>query len=153
MAAEQRIEQYYQEAVKGLSEAILDDEILWYSYVLSLSDKEKTVYTTAILHQQVFNGGFHQYFLNSYGMFAYLTMEVLDEIGAYKIAKLLKRAIEIVNAEGFSEKEFRHKIFKKEFERIVEDDEDVFDALNNLDTEYYAEYEELIIILDKYLKE
>lgn len=38
----------------------------WYDYGNDLSAQMSITYIVVILHQQVFNGGFYQYFLNSW---------------------------------------------------------------------------------------
>jgi hypothetical protein len=74
MRNEEITDKYYKEAVTGLNETILNDIDLWYSYVINLPPHLQIVYTIVVFHQQVFSGGLHQYFFNSYGQFAYLTV-------------------------------------------------------------------------------
>jgi hypothetical protein len=93
MRNEEITDKYYKEAVTGLNETILNDKDLWYSYVINLPLYLQIVYTIVVFHQQVFNGGLHQYFFNSYGQFAYLTVEHLKLIKAFKTSNILERAI------------------------------------------------------------
>ena len=130
------IDRYYKEAVAGLNETILTYNDLWYSYVTNLPKHLQIVYTIVVFHQQVFNGGLHQYFFNSYGQFAYLTVEHLKLIKAVKTSRILERAIREVNFENFNVDEFRAKIFNREIDRIADFDEKLSIFLEFLDNEY-----------------
>jgi len=131
------IDNTYSEAVKDLDEEKLKDCDTWYNHVLNLPKAQQIVYTVILLHWQVENGGFHQYFLNSYGQFAYLTIENLKLIKASQRANLLDVATHLVNEEYLVENDFRHLIFNREFSKIVDFDEILFDKLNELDDKYY----------------
>lgn len=129
---------YYKKAVEGLSEKILTNKDLWFGHILNLPEHLQVTYTVIIFDQQVFNGGFHQYFFNSYGQFAYLTIDNLRLINGFKAADILERATNLVNANQISLKEFRRKIFDRDFLKIVDFDDELFDALSALDDEYYS---------------
>jgi hypothetical protein len=145
-------DKYYKEAVTGLNETILNDKDLWYSYVINLALHLQIVYTIVVFHQQVFNGGFHQYFFNSYGQFSYLTVEHLKLIKAFKTSSILERAISEVNIENFSIDEFRAKIFNREIDRIADFDERLSEFLELLDNEYDDLNEDLEQLLVDYLE-
>lgn len=146
------IDKAYSEAVKGLDEKILNDCDAWYNYVLNLPKEEQVVYTVILLNWQIENGGFHQYFFNSYGQFAYLTIKNLKLIEAPQRADLLDSATHLVNEEYFTEDKFRHLIFNREFSKIVDFDDLLFDQLNELDDKYYElEEEDLMNLLENYL--
>ncbi|MGS2765243.1 DMP19 family protein [Sinomicrobium sp. M5D2P9] len=145
-------DKYYKEVVTGLNETILNDKDLWYSYVINLPLHLQIVYTIVVFHQQVFNGGLHQYFFNSYGQFAYLTVEQLKLIKAFKTSSILERAIREVNIENFSIDEFRAKIFNREIDRIVDFDEKLSEFLELLDNEYDDLDEDLEQLLVDYLE-
>lgn len=145
------IDEYYKEAVKGLTQKVLEDRDLWYSHVLNLPDELQITYTIAILHQQVFNGGFHQYFFNGYGQFAYITLGNLKTIQAFKTANILNRALLNVNKEKYDIDEFRDKIFNRTLEAISDFDENLGDTLNDLDNEYYLLDEDLEQLIVDYL--
>lgn len=151
MIEEEITDKYYKEAVKGLNEVILQDKDLWYSYVINLPVHLQVTYTTIVFHQQVFNGGLHQYFFNSYGQFSYLTIENLKLIKAFKTAGILKRAVSRINIKKFSVGEFRKKVFNRELEEIVDFDSDLSDFLEILDNEYDLLDEDLEQLLIKYL--
>lgn len=153
MEDKELISNYYKEAVAGLTEGILNDEILWYHYVDNLPPKLKVVYTISTFHQQVFNGGLHQYFFNAYGQFAFLTLESLKLIKAHKIYEILKKAVQEVNRDQHSIEEFRHRVFNRKLERIVSFEDELSDYLNELDIKYYnLEGEDIEDLMIKYLK-
>lgn len=153
MKNEEITDDYYKKAVKDLNETILEDKDLWYSHIINLPEPLEITYTVVVFHQQVFNGGFHQYFFNAYGQFAYLTVDNLRLIKAFKAADILERAITHVNIEKFSLDEFRAKIFERELSRIADFDEDLSDILEKLDDEYYDLDEDLEQLLVDYLKD
>lgn len=98
------------------------------------------------------NGGFHQYLFNSYGQFAYLTIKNLKLIGAVQRADLLDTATHFVNEEFLIEDTFRHLIFNREFSKIVDFDEELFEKLNDLDMKYYnLDSEYIENLLEQYL--
>lgn len=152
MRNEEITDKYYKEAVAGLNETILKDKDLWYSYIINLPLHLQIIYTIVVFHQQVFNGGFHQYFFNSYGQFAYLTVEHLKLIKAFKTLSILERAISQVNIEELSINEFRAKIFSRELNRIADFDEELCDFLELLDNEYDNLDEDLEQLLVDYLE-
>ncbi|UCA61439.1 DMP19 family protein [Chryseobacterium rhizoplanae] len=146
------IDKTYSEAVKGLDEEILKNCDAWYNYVLNLPKAQQVVYTVALLNWQVENGGFHQYFFNSYGQFAYLTIKNLKLIGAPQRAELLDVATHLVNEEYLIEDTFRHLIFNRELSKITDFDEILFNKLNDLDDKYYnMEDENILDFLEDYL--
>lgn len=136
MRNEEITDKHYKEAVTGLNNTILNDKDLWYSYVINLPLHLQIVYTIVVFHQQVFNGGLHQYFFNSYGQFAYLTVEHLKLIKAFKTSNILENAISHVNVEGLGVNEFRARVFSKELDRITDFDEELCDFLEVLDNGY-----------------
>ncbi len=108
MNKEELIEQYYKAAVNGINEKMLTSENDdWYNYVVNLPIKEKYTYIIIIMNEEVLNGGFDQYFTNTYGRFAYETVPALKEIGASKRADIVKRAFEMVNRLNDSQEVFR----------------------------------------------
>lgn len=146
------IDKIYSEAVKGLDEEILKNCDAWYNYVLNLPKGQQVVYTITLLNWQIENGGFHQYFFNSYGQFAYLTIKNLKLIGIPQRAGLLDAATHLVNEEYLIEDTFRHLIFNRELSKIVGFDEILFNKLNDLDDKYYnMEDENIFDFLEDYL--
>ncbi len=146
------VNQTYSDATKGLDEEILSDCDTWYKYVLNLPKAQQVVYTVILLHWQVENGGFHQYFLNSYGQFAYLTIKNLKLIGATQRFELLDTATHLVNEEYLIEDTFRNLIFNRQMSKIVDFDEMLFNKLNEVDDKYYnMEDENVFDLLQRYL--
>lgn len=151
-APTQLLDRYFAEAVDGLSELILSNEKYWYNYVERLPTHLEITYTLAVFHQQVFNGGLHQYYLNGYGIFASLTVENLKTIGAFKSADVLRRSILIVNKANFSDPVFREMIYKKKILSVSEFEEQTFDELEELDSLYYTLDEDLQKLAYDYFK-
>jgi hypothetical protein len=123
----------------------------WYDYVENLPIKINLTYLVINFHNQVFNGGFHQYFVNGYGQFAIETIEALLEIGASKKSKLLKKALYLVNYDNLSNEVFRKELLNKELYLLFVSDS-LFDPLEELDAKYYdIEDEEIEDLLGTYL--
>ena len=123
----------------------------WYNCVVNLPLKQKVVYLVVVLHNQVVNGGFHQYYVNRYGQFCEDTVSCLNLIGANKKAKVLKKSIEVVNYEKLSMKDFRKAIMSKSLKKLIVED-DLFEPLEKLDLEYYNSKDDIVYLLDKFLK-
>ena len=87
------------------------------------------------LEMEVNNGGFNQYFINSSGQNCYETLKALKKNGKVKTAKLLESAINLINPNHISEKEFVEKLQKREVEELY--DEKISTELNKLDAEFY----------------
>jgi galactose mutarotase-like enzyme len=151
MKNEEITDSHYKKAIEGLNQKILENKDLWFSHILNLPEHLQVTYTVIIFDQQIFNGGFHQYFFNSYGQFAYLTIDNLKLINAVRAADILERATNLVNADQISLKEFRRKIFDRDFPKIADFDDELFDALSVLDDEYDALDENLEQLLVNYL--
>jgi hypothetical protein len=147
------IEKYYLESVEGIkAEWFLNINTNWYDYITNLPVHLKFTYLVVVLQNQVFNGGFHQYFLNGYGQFAQETIIALLEIGAHQRSKLLEEAYKIINYENHLPEIFREKIISKELKSLVES-YDLFDILDELDKKYYdINDEEIIELLGIYLE-
>lgn len=152
MRNEEITDKYYKEAVTGLNETILNDKDFWYNYVVNLPLHLQVVYTIVVFHQQVFNGGLHQYFFNSYGQFAHLTVEHLKLIRAFKVSNILDKSIHEVNIEELNVNEFRAKVFNRELGRVADFDEKLCDSLEILDNEYDDLNEDLEQLLVDYLQ-
>lgn len=118
--------------------------------VNKLSGPAKTTYLIGILNRQVMNGGFIQYYDNSYGQFAYETLTALEEINASRTYCLLKASLEIINPNGKANTDFKTFIIKREYDtgKITQD------KLDKLDNKYYglAGIEDLEHLLGNYLK-
>lgn len=145
------IERNYNEACKEIKDDWFHTyNEKWYEYIMHLPQKLKISYLIIVLDNQIFNGGFHQYFVNGYGQFSIETIEALIIIGALKKAKLLEEALKIVNSDNYSDEIFREKILKKEIKFLFFED-NLSEPLNNLDNIYYDDNEDLESLLGLYL--
>lgn len=147
------IEKTYAEAVKGIKEDwLLNSSTDWYDYVVNLPIHLRVTYLVVVLHDQVFNGGFHQYLVNGYGQFVKETIVSLLDIGALKRSTLLETAFKMVNANNVSMEVFRKQILDKTIESLFVTDE-LYATLDELDIEYYNLVdEELEVLLVSYLE-
>lgn len=144
------IEKKYTEAVQGIKEEwFLNSDSSWYDYIVELPSDLKVTYLVTILHNEVCNGGLHQYFFNGYGQFTAQTIPVLIEIGALRKAALLKKALSLVNRDNATDIIFRKRLLNRSIS-ILFDDDTLFDSL---DKEYYQceEVEETEVQLGRYL--
>ena len=151
------INKKYAEAVKGIKEEWLKTtDSRWYDYVVGLPADLQVTYLVVVVHNQVFNGGVHQYFLNGYGQFAKETISALTKISALKRAELLVKALKIVNRENDPDHVFREKLLKKDLRSLFIDD-DLFEPLNQFDVQYYAHddrgEEDIVQLLTNYLQD
>lgn len=146
------IEKNYYDSTKGITEEILNDKETWYNYVYNLPITQQVVYTIVIFHSQIENGGFHQYFFNSYGQFGYLTLKNLKLIGSVNRYILLEKALKEVNDEGFDEKTFRKLIYTRSIQKIVSFEKKLLSNLNEIDNCYYKiGNEDIYELLEQYL--
>lgn len=147
------IEEKYADAVKGIKEEWFNEpNTNWYEYIIGLPIQLQFCYLIVVFHNQIFNGGFHQYFVNGYGQFAKETIEALKTIGALKKADLLEEALSIVNSDDDPDYTFRKKLLEKQIPQLFSTDV-LFETLDNLDNIYYSdENEDIEQLLCSYLK-
>jgi hypothetical protein len=89
-----------------------------------LSEPEKRYYAVCLLEGEVYNGGFHQYFLNNSGGYYEYTLLGLQEIDALQSLDLLKNAKHVIfDDESVSESA------GKRMEFILQGDSDERDKL------------------------
>lgn len=146
------VEKTYLESTKGIKEEWFTSELPhWYSYIINLPKRLQVTYLTVVLENQVLNGGFHQYFVNSYGQFAKETIEALIEIGAFKKSNLLEKALNVVQDKDMNDEDFRKALVNKKLKKLFIDD-DLFAPLEELDDIYYEiEDEDIADLLGDYL--
>lgn len=147
------IDKKFLEAESGINEEwFTTSDTSWYDYISRLKNDLKVTYLITTLHSQVFNGGFHQYFVNGYGQFAAETITALIEVGAIHKSELLKRALLIVNTNGDDMGEFRRRLMNRDIKELFEEDS-LFDPLDILDSQYYEseEIEQLEDLLGRFL--
>ena len=77
----------------------LDDPIEYRRQIELLSDSVRQIIATEILLWQVNNGGFHQYFFNSYGIMVRDAVEGLRRIELAKYADIVDRATVLLGDE------------------------------------------------------
>ncbi|UPT66921.1 MAG: DMP19 family protein [Sphingobacteriales bacterium JAD_PAG50586_3] len=136
MNNQERIQIAFKSAVKGLKEEwFISNSNEWYNYIISLPVPEKLTYLILICNNEVYNGGFDQYFINGYGQFAKETIAAFELIGAPLKASLVKDVYEKINSKNIDDKEFRSKIFNKEMIDVIDSVGDQLEVLDNL---YYA---------------
>jgi hypothetical protein len=104
----------------------------------------QVAYCIHILEAEVNNGGFHQYFANSSGMFALETIIALSEIGAPKTRALLEGAIKIAYPRGYPDN-------REKYEQELADYDDIADLLEPLDDSFYEYEEPLTDLVNGYL--
>lgn len=152
MEQEGIIEQKYAEAVRGIREDwLLVPSTHWYEYINGLSISLKTAYLVVVVHNQVMNGGFHQYFFNGYGQFAKETVESLNIIDSPVKADLLKQALSLVNNKNYEDGKFREELLNKRIKTLIQDSF-LEETLRKLDRLYYKdESEDIHDLLEKYL--
>jgi hypothetical protein len=153
MSNSEIIERSFTQAVEGIKEDWFSrPNTKWYDYIVRLPLHLQTAYLVIVLHNQVFNGGFHQYFVNGYGQFAKETIDALINIKSFTKADLLKKALACVNVESFDDSTFREKLLTRDLSSLFIGD-DLFDPLGKLDEQYYAnDAEDIEQLLGAYLK-
>jgi hypothetical protein len=87
------------------------------------------------LEMEVNNGGFNQYFINSYGRNCFETLRLLKKTGKNKTAKLLEEAITLINPRNLKEEEFLEKLRKHQIDELYSDK--ISEKLNILDEKFY----------------
>lgn len=147
------IEKKFEAAVGGLKEDWFKESSLkWFDYVNDLPYLERLTYCILVFDNQVFNGGFHQYFTNGYGQFAPRTIEYLNEIGAPRKAKILKEAFRTVNVDSLENLTFAQMLMNEKIDALFKDDS-LFEPIEELDNEYENLSEEnLQILLENFLQ-
>lgn len=86
------------------------------------------------LEMEINNGGFNQYFINS-GQNCFETLNELERNGKIETAKILKRAIKLINPKNLPQSELIEKLQKREVEELY--DEKINSELNKLDELFF----------------
>ena len=110
----------------------------------ALSDNEVIGVGVWLLETEVNNGGFDQYYFNSSGNLAVVTVDALKRIGAIETAALLEAANAGVPSLPLPED-------RDERSEILDQVSEV-SRFNALESEYYQERENRISLLAKYLR-
>lgn len=98
-------------------------------------EKNKQKANIRELEMEINNGGFNQYFFNSSGQNCFATLKELQKRGKIKTAKILEKAISLINPKNLSQEELIEKLKKREVEEL--DDEKISLELEKLDNEFY----------------
>jgi hypothetical protein len=109
-----------------------------------LSRDEQIAVCIHKLEAQVNNGGFHQFFWNSSGEYVRETLDALASIRAPKTRSLLERAMLIAFPNGYPLDPAQHQVEFAEFD-------DVGDALEPLDREFFSYSEPLDHLVNEFL--
>jgi hypothetical protein len=105
----------------------------WRKVVNEMDEPVATVYRIGILNLELMNGGLIQYFDNSYGIFAYETLEDFKRIGANYSFKILETCLKHVNPKNYSLDRFIELVAEREYDKY---DNSFAIKLNELDDEY-----------------
>jgi len=128
----------------------LEDRVLkklWSTGFDSLSEPERVVATIWGLEADVNNGGFHQYFFNSYGDLAFFAPAALRLIGAHHAAEIVERANQLFGPEGPPrDRKPRQGMLLNELRNRAEE------LLSSLDDEFYKYPENIGALLESYAR-
>ena len=107
------ISRLYSSADLQVEEAGFDTESWsqWYEVVQELTGPEKMVYVIVKLNQTVTNGGFTEFYENSYGVFAPEMIHVLNEIKAVGTAQIITSSLPVVNPTGLLDDAYKELVF------------------------------------------
>lgn len=107
------ISRLYTSAEQQLEDANFDIESWsqWYQIVQGLTDPEKMVYLIVKLNQSVTNGGFSEFYDNSFGIFSPEIIHVLNEITASETAEIVSSSLPIVNPIGLLDETYKAFVF------------------------------------------
>ena len=83
----------------------------WYQVVQGLTGPEKMVYVIVKLNQAITNGGFSEFYENSFGIFAPKIIHVLNEIEAVETAKIVSASLPIVNPSELLDDAYKAFVF------------------------------------------
>lgn len=111
-----------------------------------LSHAEQVFYAVSVLEMEVNNGGFDQFFFNSAGDYAHEAYDGLNEIGAKKMAAIVKRALAIF-PEGRAPKDRGDR-----WDLLEPNEEKNAEILNKLDNEFYKYPDPIGELLMKFVR-
>jgi hypothetical protein len=108
------ISRLYSSANQQLEDSSFDIESWeeWYNTVQKLTGPEKMVYIIVQLNQAVTNGGFAEFYENSYGIFSPEIIHVLNEIKAVQSAEIVASTLVVVNPTGLLDDAYKAFVFK-----------------------------------------
>jgi len=104
----------------------------------------RDIYVVGLLEGEVNNGGFSQYFWNTEGQHAAVTVDVLKRVGAKETASLLRRAMKLYGAPPSDD-------LDEWYDRLERVDSEHEDALAELDEHFYEGVDDLPVLVMKHL--
>ncbi|MHB1426358.1 MAG: DMP19 family protein [Gemmataceae bacterium] len=111
-----------------------------------LTRPQKVYYVIYVLSAEVRNGGFAQYFVNSSGNHANLTVKALREVGAANTAAIVQRALDLFGPDGPDRnRDRRHP----QLAALTPEQDAEMDRLN---TEFYTDPDDLDAALADYVR-
>ena len=107
------ISSLYSSAIEKLEETNYDSDnwLEWYQAVQDLMIPEKMVFIIVKLNQTVTNGGFPEFYENSFGIFAPEIIHVLNEINAVATADIVLSSMAVVNPTGLLDQAYKEYVF------------------------------------------
>jgi len=125
---------------------LLHDKVKDYDNLKGLNEYERNVLCIQIIEDQVNNGGFSQYFYNSSGSLTYEGIEALSDIKAINMLDLFKRAAQLFPNQPISKNtDLRRK-------QMLNISEEITNAWNQLDIEFYKYPDDLMTLTIEYVK-
>ncbi len=109
-----------------------------------LSEVELTILAIEAFEREINNGGFSQFFYNSSVEYAPIIVNCLSNIGCNELAALAQQSINILNIESLDPDLIE--------QRMDPDDEELEEALGELDNIFYASEETPAYALFEYIK-
>nr|WP_255651237.1 DMP19 family protein [Cesiribacter sp. SM1] len=112
----------------------------------NLSAPEKVFVYIDYLDRQVNNGGFHQFFFNSTGEYAHEVLDAYEAIGAHKTADIIERAIKLFPVLPIPKDTLVRRTV------MLDLTEEIEDAWNSLDDEFYKYEDDVLRLLIEFLR-
>ena len=104
----------------------------------------RDIYVVGLLEGEVNNGGFSQYFWNTEGQHAQVTVDVLKRVGAKETASLLRRAMKLYGTPPSDD-------LDEWYDRLERVDSEHEDVLAELDEHFYEGVDDLPVLVMKHL--
>lgn len=109
-----------------------------------LEPDARDIYVVGLLEGEVNNGGFSQYFWNTEGQHAAVTVDVLKRVGAKETASLLRRAMKLYGAPPSED-------LDEWYDRLERVDSEHECDLAELDEHFYEGVDDLPVLVMKHL--
>jgi hypothetical protein len=109
-----------------------------------LSEAELTILAIEAFEREINNGGFSQFFYNSSVEYTPIIVKCLNNIGCSEVAALAQKSINILNVESLDPDLIE--------QRMDPDDDELEEALGELDNIFYETEEAIAYALFEYIK-